>query len=445
MDARALRYLRTLVLAALLGFPIAVAALLFQSAVHHVIHIVWTDVPEELGWSEPAGWYVVLVPCVAGVLVALSLRLPGNGGHSAIEGMSVTPVAPFHLVSILPAALASLGLGLVLGPEAPLVALGLGLGVLASRFARLEGTEGRLLAVAGAFAAIAALFGGPLVAAFLMFELLALSGAIPARNLGRALLPGFVAAGTGSLVFTGIEDWPGMHQQALTLPPLPAYQSVLIADIAWCLPLALAVALVVVAVHRLAHGIAARSSPRPVAALVGAGALVGLTAVAFRALADRPVDYVLFSGQAQLPEILAETSAGILLLLLVLKGLAYALSLGAAFRGGLIFPAVTLGVVLAVAAAEVLPGLELTPAVATGIAAAVAAALRTPFSAVLFAALLIGASAIDVAPIAILAGAVGWIVAIALPGPEGREPTESDPESTGDRPPEPMARQPVDA
>ena len=72
---------------------------------------------------------------------------------------------------------------------------------------RLEQTEAQLPVLAGAFAAIAALFGGPLVAAFLLFEVVAASGAIPAEAMGRALLPGFVAAGTGALVFTGVNDW----------------------------------------------------------------------------------------------------------------------------------------------------------------------------------------------------------------------------------------------
>jgi H+/Cl- antiporter ClcA len=78
------------------------------------------------------------------------------------------------------------------------------------------------------------------------------------------------------------------------------------------------------------------------------------------------------------------------------------------------------GVALAIMAADVLPGLATTPAVATGIAAATAAVLRVPFTAVLLASLLVGASAGEVVPIAVLAAAVGWIVATALPDREDR-------------------------
>src|SRR5262245_5888449 len=419
-NEEAMAYVRTLVLAALLGVPVAFAPVLFQTAIHDVTHVVWEVIPDDFGWSEPAWWYVILVPGLAGLLVAAAIRLPGHGGHSPLEGLGAEPVAPIHLTSILTAALATLGLGLVLGPEAPLIALGLGLGALSVRLIRLEGTMAQLLAFSGAFSAIAALFGGPLIAAFLLFEVTAASGKIPAQQIGRALLPGFVAAGTGALVFTGVADWDGLHQANLTLPALPPYESVYVSDIAWGLVVAVLVSAIIVATRHAAHAVAARSSRGPVALLIAAGLAVGVLAVVFRAMTDRPVDLVLFSGQTELPTVIAEGSAGVLVLLVVTKGLAYALSLGAGFRGGPVFPAITLGVAAAMAAADLLPGFHTTPAVAAGIAAGTTAVLRVPFTAVLLVGLLMGPSAFDVAPIAVLAAAVGWLVATALPNPEDR-------------------------
>jgi H+/Cl- antiporter ClcA len=419
-DSDAGAYLRTLVFAALLGVPVAFAAVLFQTAIHDLIHLVWDVIPDELGWSEPSWWYVILVPALGGLLVAAAVRLPGHGGHSPLEGLGAEPIAPIELASILPAALATLGLGLVLGPEAPLIALGLGLGALAVRLIRLDGTGAQLLVLSGAFAAVAALFGGPLIAAFLLFEVTAASGAIPAQQIGRALLPGFVAAGTGALVFTGVADWGGLHQTNLSLPSLPPYESVRITDLAWCLLMAITVAGIVVALRHLAHRIAAQSALGPAPLLLVAGLLVGTLAVLFRAVADRPVDLVLFSGQTELPAVVAEGSAAVLALLVLTKGLAYALSLGAGFRGGPVFPAIALGVAAAMVAADVLPGLHTTPAVATGIAAGTTAVLRVPFTAVLLASLLMGPSALDVAPIAVLAAATAWVVATLLPNPEDR-------------------------
>ena len=72
--------------------------------------------------------------------------------------------------------------------------------------------------------------------------------------------------------------------------------------------------------------------------MVVAGLLVGLLALGFREATDRPVDLVLFSGQNALPAIAGESTGWVLLLVVVAKGLAYSLSLGAGFRGGPVFP-----------------------------------------------------------------------------------------------------------
>jgi H+/Cl- antiporter ClcA len=411
-------YVKTLVLAALLGVPVAFAAVLFQTAIHDLIHFVWEYLPDEFGWDEPAWWYVILVPGLAGLLVAGAVRLPGHGGHSPLEGIAMGDVRPVHLVSILPAALATLGLGLVLGPEAPLIAIGLAMGALAVQMVGMGGTAGHLLVLAGAFAAIAALFGGPLVAALLLFEMLAMSGMLPAKMIGAALLPGFVAAGSGGLIFTGVAGWSGLHQQNLALPGIPGYETVRIADLAWCGLVAVVVAFVVVAARRAGFRVARQAAVRPVPALALAGLLVGLLAVLFRAFADRPVDLVLFSGQSEMPMLIAEGSAGVLLLLVVAKSLAYALSLGSGFRGGPVFPAIAIGTALAVAAADLLPGLAVTPAVATGVAAGVAAVLRAPFSAALLSSVLVGSAAVDVAPLSVLGAAVGVLTVVVLPDPK---------------------------
>jgi H+/Cl- antiporter ClcA len=210
----------------------------------------------------------------------------------------------------------------------------------------------------------------------------------------------------------------------LALPPLPAYETVRIVDLVACLVLATVIAVVVVALRHAAHEVAARGATRPTAVLVASGLLVGALAVSFRAIADRPVDLVLFSGQTELPAVVAEGSAGVLLLLVVAKGLAYALSLGAGFRGGPVFPAIAIGVALGVLTADVFSAVDLTPAVAAGIAAGTAVALRVPFTAVLLSTLLVGSSAPDTAPIAVLAAAMGWLVATALPSPEDRYAAE---------------------
>ena len=185
-------------------------------------------------------------------------------------------------------------------------------------------------------------------------------------------------------------------------------------DIAWCLPLAVAAAALIVALRDGAVLLSKRLPARPFPVLVACGLAVGVLALIFRSFADRPVDLVLFSGQAALPSILVEGSAGVLVLLVVTKGLAYSVSLASGFRGGPIFPAVAIGAALAVFAHDALPDLAVVPALVTGIAAATAAAVGMPFFAALMATLLAGDAAVDTAPFAVLGAVVGWIATTAL-------------------------------
>ena len=414
-------YVRILVLAALLGVPVAVAAAGFMSLSYGLTTLVWTTIPDGAGWTAPPWWYVLAVPAMAGLLVALAIRLPGHGGEPAVAGIGLAPLSPVQLVSALVAALVSLGLGLVLGPEAPLTALGLTAGLVAARALRPGASGGQLLVVAGAFAAISTVFGGPLPSALLLFELVARSGMVPSAALGQALVPGFLASGTAALVFTGVDHWPGVAETVLRLPALPDYPTVRLVDVAWCLLVAVVAAVVVAGARRIARQVHQGAAKLPVVVLLcAAGLVVGLLAVGFRAVTGQPVDLVFFSGESALPQVIAETSAGVLALLLLVKGAAYALSLGAGFRGGPTFPAVTLGVATGVLGSLLLPGLDLTPAVIAGLAAAASAALGLSFFGALLAALLVGSAAAETVPIAVIASVIGWLVAAVLQQRETR-------------------------
>ena len=88
------------------------------------------------------------------------------------------------------------------------------------------------------------------------------------------------------------------------------------------------------------------------------------------------------------------------------------MSLGSGFRGGPIFPAIFIGVALASlpVAAFGVP----TLAVAVGAAAGMAAQTRLLLSPLLLASLLVGPTATDTIPAAVLASASAWIGATAL-------------------------------
>ena len=136
---RSRSYVALLVLAAIIGVPVAAAAYFFLALVSKLQGWIFTDLPKGLGFHGEPLWWPVLPLAVAGLLVAATIRyLPGKGGHSPADGFKVGagPPAPAELPGIVLAALATLSLGVVLGPGAPMIALGGGLGVIAVRLVK---------------------------------------------------------------------------------------------------------------------------------------------------------------------------------------------------------------------------------------------------------------------------------------------------------------------
>jgi chloride channel protein, CIC family len=123
---RSRSYVGLLVVAAILGVPISAAAYGFLALVGKLQSWVYTGVPQGLGLGGTPWWWPLPLLTIAGVLVGLTIRyLPGTGGHSPADGFKAGGVAsPVELPGIALAALATLSLGAVLGPEAPLIALG---------------------------------------------------------------------------------------------------------------------------------------------------------------------------------------------------------------------------------------------------------------------------------------------------------------------------------
>jgi H+/Cl- antiporter ClcA len=407
--ATTIAYLRVVGLAALIGIPAALVAALFLGIIHALQHWLWVELPAALGFAEPP-WFLILGLPVVGALLVIVARasLPGDGGHQPLEGLKAgeTPLA--YVPGVVLAALGTLGFGMVLGPEMPVVALGSAVGVLVNGVVKLGPQERQVVANAGSFSAISALFGGPLVAGMLLVE----SGLGLGTKLLPALLPGLVAAGIGYLVFVGLGNWEGLAAPGLQVPSLPPYEGAVVADLVLAVVVGIAAGIVLAGVRDLGWRIQGLT-PRvgmPVLLLAG-GIAVGGLALLGQGLGADSQD-VLFSGQASLG-VVTSTSLSVVLVLLVTKSLGYAVSLGAGFRGGPIFPAIFVGVALASVPVAVF-GSSPTWAIAVGAAAGMAAQTRLLISPLLLASLLVGPQGSDTIPAAVLATAAAWIFAAAL-------------------------------
>jgi H+/Cl- antiporter ClcA len=412
---RSRSYLGLLVLAAILGVPVSAVAYGFLALVSYLQKELFIHLPHGLGFSTEPVWWPLPMLAVGGVLAALAIQfLPGRGGPSPADGFKLHgPPTPIQLPGVILAALATLIFGAVLGPEMPLILIGGGLAALSVRLARrpVPDRARAVVASAGSFAAISTLLGSPLASTFLLMEASGLGG----PTLGLVLLPGLLAAGVGSLIFIGLDAWTGLGTFSLAIPGLPTLGRPDLAEFGWALVIGVAAAVVGSAIRwlgRLLHGYADRQVliMTPLAGLAVAG-----LAIAYAEGTGNPSSQVLFSGQAGLPPLVqhaASYTVGALLLLLLCKGLAYAVSLGS-FRGGPTFPALFVGATGGIALSH-LPGLPMVAGVAMGIGAMSAVMLTLPLTSVLLPAILFPSDALTVTPLVIVAVVVAYVAAARI-------------------------------
>ena len=426
---RSRSYLGLLVLAAIVGVPVSAVAYGFLALVNYLQKEIFTHLPHGLGYHTEPAWWPLPVLVIGGLLAALAIRyLPGRGGPSpACRFRLHAAPAPAQLPGVILAALATLVFGAVLGPEMPLILVGGGLAALSVRLARREVPDQArtVIAAAGSFAAISTLLGSPLTGAFLVMEASGLGGPL----LGLVLVPGLLAAGVGSLIFTGLDAWTGLGTFSLAIPGLPHFGHPDLAEFGWALVIGVAAALIGPVIGRLAQLVQGYAIRWPLIITPLAGLTVAALAVAYAQGTGNDSGQVLFSGQTALPSLIqhgATYTVGALLLLMVCKGLAYGVSLGS-FRGGPVFPAMFIGAAGGIALSH-LPGLPLVAGVAMGIGAMSVVMLTLPLTSVLLASLLLASDGLAVMPLVIVAVVVAYVAAARI------KPAETNGAASRERP-----------
>ena len=430
---RSRSYLQLLGLAALLGVPISIIAYGFLALVSVLQRGLFDDLPRALGLGVPPVWWPAPWLFIGGLLVAAAIRyLPGHGGPSPAGAFAVHGApTPVQLPGVVAAAFATLVFGAVLGPEAPLIALGGGLAAAALRLRKRDvpARTSAVVASAGSFAAISTLLGSPLLGAFLLMEASGLGGA----TMGLVLVPGLLAAGLGYLIFIGLDSLTGLGTFSLAVPGLPPFEHPTGAAFAWAVAIGIAAAFLGTGIRRVARWARSHVEGRLLLLTPMAGLVVAGSAVLYTAATGHGVSDVLFSGQDQLgPLVLGRAgyTVGALVLLLVCKALAYGISLSA-FRGGPVFPGIFLGAAAGIALSH-LPGLPVVAGVGIGIGAMCVAMLRLPLTSVLLATLLLGSSELAVMPLIIVAVVAAHVLSARLaPAEPAAEQTEAAVEGAG--------------
>ncbi|HEY2258399.1 MAG TPA: chloride channel protein, partial [Solirubrobacteraceae bacterium] len=282
---RSRQFIVLLGLAAIVGVIVSLAAWCFLELVYQIQREAFTHLPHALGYPNgPPVWWPLPVLALGALITAFAIvRLPGHGGHIPAEGLATGGPPPLarELPGIVLAGMASIGLGLVIGPEAPLIALGAGLGATAIRLARRDAPNQVVVVVAaaGSFAALSFVFTSPLIAAVILIEATGIGG----PRLPLILLPGLLAAGIGTLVSVGLGSFTGLSTSAYALDalPLPSFVHPHLANFGWTILLAIiiaAAAQLIMRVGRSTHRIAA---PRPFVVLPAVALIIAGLAIVF--------------------------------------------------------------------------------------------------------------------------------------------------------------------
>src|SRR5437764_3142047 len=111
-------YAALLVIAALVGLVVSLAAWGFLELVHQIQQELFTHLPHAVGYPHgPPDWWPVPILAAGSVVVAVAIaKLPGRGGHIPAEGLATGGPLPraVELPGIVLAALGTLGFGLIL-------------------------------------------------------------------------------------------------------------------------------------------------------------------------------------------------------------------------------------------------------------------------------------------------------------------------------------------
>jgi H+/Cl- antiporter ClcA len=408
-------YLGLLALGSIIGVPIATVAYFFLKLVAETQQYVFTTLPNDLGFDGAPSWWPAPLLALSGLLVALTIKyLPGTGGHSPADGFkSSGAIPPIELPGIVLAAFATLSLGVVLGPEAPLIAIGSGLGVLAIHLIKRDAQPMAVVVVgvAGSFAAVSTLLGSPIVGAFLLMEVAGLGGPL----LGVVLVPGLLAAGVGSLIFVGLDAWTGFGTFSLSISKIPPASSPTGAEFLWAIAIGIASAVVGAGIKRMALMIRPVVERQSLVRTPLAGLAIGGLAIVFVEGSGRSASFMLFSGQDSLPSLIENASGwtvGALVLLIICKGLAYGISLSS-FRGGPVFPGLFIGAAGGIALSH-LAGLPMIAGAAMGMGALMTAMLGLPLTSVMLTTLFLEADGLTLMPVVIVAVAVSYVASARL-------------------------------
>jgi H+/Cl- antiporter ClcA len=343
---------------------------------------LWTTLPGALGLASGSPAWIIAELTLAGLAVGLLVTfVPGHAGPDpAATSLAERPLPLLVLPGLAIAAVLTLGSGVSLGPENPILAINIGLATAIGLrvIPGLASGAWSGLAFAGT---IGAMFGTPIGAALLLSESPDNSGG----PLWDRLFGPLIAAAAGSMTMLVL----GGESFVLSIAPYASAQLIDLVSGSLIAVAAAAIGLIAIYAFPFVHAALHRLG-RPLLVLVVGGFVLGLLGVIGGKIS-------LFKGLDQMKELTenaADYTPAALAMLVVVKLAAVLVASGAGFRGGRIFPSVFAGAAIGLLAYALFPQVPEAVAISAALVGILLAVTRSGWMAIFMAALMVGDPAI---------------------------------------------------
>ncbi|MDE2460833.1 MAG: chloride channel protein [Gammaproteobacteria bacterium] len=324
--------------------------------------------------NETVGWMAFIPPIVGGLLIGVMARygsekIRGHGIPEAIEAILLNrSIIEPRVAVIKPIASAiAIGTGGPFGAEGPIIMTGGAFGSLFSQLFKLSTMERKTLMIAGASAGMAGIFATPIAATLIAVELLLFEWR------PRSFIPVAMAAAAAAIV----------REPLLGAGPLFAYHSGLMPfwGLLICIPVGITAGLLSGLLTWLTYRFEDGFGKLPVhwmwwpalgGVLIGVAAMIEPRAlgVGYDVIRDLLAGNLVFST---------------VLVLLIVKSLLWASTLGSGTSGGVLAPLLIMGGAMGALEARIIPVGDPTLWALIGMTAVLGGTMRSPFTCIIFA------------------------------------------------------------
>jgi len=169
-----------IILAILIGIIGGYGAILFRNTIHFFQHLFFQSGHVDLAYLASISWqYKLLLPAIGGLIVGpiiyfFAREAKGHGVPEVMEAIILKGgvIRPRVVVAKIIASAVSIGSGGSVGREGPIVQIGSAAGSVLGQIIKVKGSQLRTLVACGAAAGIAGTFNAPIAGAIFSLEIL---------------------------------------------------------------------------------------------------------------------------------------------------------------------------------------------------------------------------------------------------------------------------------